>query len=127
LLLAALQLNGIAWSENSIHPQAAIDLITRFAQNWLPDRSDPQQTAIAILQAGVEPELEGYRTAGAEAFKRFHNNIGEKAQDQWSMRSTDDLARVFKNCNCTAAFCAGSIIAGERAGARFPRLLGLSD
>ena len=94
LLLTALKLHGIKWSQQSINPEAAFMLAARFASQWFPDDTDNKGTAASILYAGLETSLQKYRQAGEAAFKRFHDNINEEFRDEKFVGSTDDLARA---------------------------------
>jgi hypothetical protein len=94
LLLTALELNGIKWSQESIHPEAAFMLVAHFASQWRPDDTDNKEMAAFILDVGLNPSFQKYRQAGEAAFKRFHENLNQEFRDEDFVRSTNDLSQV---------------------------------
>jgi hypothetical protein len=72
----------------------SIDLATRFVQKCMPEIPDPKQAAVGLIQMESDPNFGKFRAAGTAAFKRFHDSVARGDKVEWSLRSTDDLARA---------------------------------
>jgi hypothetical protein len=95
LLLTALKLQGIDWTEKSLGPpDVAVQIAVQFVQTWQPDDAGHKGMVATLFHTGLEPGLEKYRMAGELAFQRFHDTIEDELGPEDYMRSTDDLARA---------------------------------
>ena len=95
LLLTALHLRGIPFTEEALVPGGPRLVLIEFVKQWLSDSvGNREEMADCIAEAAQKPELVRYFKHSEIAFRRFDATINDKVTDDDLAKYNDDFARA---------------------------------